>query len=116
MPYEITQCTCAACVHATPETDALRKTFYARVHEYRAQSTTWNQLPRFPVKILDNLLKYQRAVVKEGLDTDSQYWIVFLPALATAYQLAGKPEERNLVIQRMVKWNVSKEKALKMTQ
>jgi hypothetical protein len=37
-PYGITQCICASCVHATPETDMLRKTFDAHVHEYLMQS------------------------------------------------------------------------------
>jgi hypothetical protein len=47
--YGIT-CACASCVHATPETDALRKTFYARIQEYKTQSLTWNDFPGFPWK------------------------------------------------------------------
>lgn len=76
---------------------------------------TWNQLPKFPVTILDDLLKYLQAVVKEGLDMDFQYWAVFLPALATVYQVAGKNKEGNLVIQEMAKWRASKQKALALT-
>ena len=76
---------------------------------------TWNQLPKFPVTILDDLLKYLQAVVKEGLDMDFQYWAVLLPALATAYQVAGKHKEGNLVIQEMAKWRASKQKAPALT-
>jgi hypothetical protein len=114
-PYGIT-CACASCVHATPETDALRKTFYARIQEYKTQSLTWNDFPRFPVEILDDLLRYQRAVVKEGLDNDFRYYLEFLPALVRAYQLADRPNEGILVIQEMVRRSTSSEEAAKLTR
>lgn len=105
-PYGITQGICDACVNATPETDALRKTFHARVQEYSRRSAIWPRLLRFPVEILDDLLRFQRAVVKEGLDTDNKYWLVFLPTLMTAYQMAGRNNgpEATLVIQEIAKW------------
>jgi len=73
-PYGITQCICASCINATPETDALRQNFSARVKEYRRKSIIWERLPvangwNVPVQTLDELLRYQKAVVKEGLDT-----------------------------------------------
>ena len=105
-PYGTTQCICDACVNATPETDALRKTFGARVQEYSRQSAIWSWLPKFPVQILDDLLRFQRAVVKEGLDTDKKYWLVFSPTLMTAYQMADRNNgpEATLVIQEMARW------------
>ena len=105
-PYGITQCICAACVNATPETDAFRKTFRARIQEYSRQSSIWPRLPKFPVEILDDLLRFQRAAVEEGLETDNKYWLVFLPTLMTAYQMAGRNNgpEATLVIQEMARW------------
>jgi len=113
-PYGFT-CTCASCVHATPETDALRKTFYARIQEYGTKSLTWKEFPTFPVEILDDLLRYQRAVIKEGLDVDFAYCLEFLPALVRAYQLADRPNEGYLVIREIVKRNASREEAMKLT-
>jgi len=105
-PYGITQCICAACVNATPETDALRQTFYARVQEYYMQRDSWPLLPKFPVEILNGLLRYRRALVKEGLDTVKIYWSVFLPTLITAYRMADRTNEpeAQLVVQEMMKW------------
>jgi hypothetical protein len=54
---------------------------------------TWRLLLKFPVEILDGLLRYQRAVLKEGLDTDNKYWLVFLPTLITAYRMADRDNE-----------------------
>jgi hypothetical protein len=104
--YGITPCICAACVNATAETDALRQTFHARVQEYSMQCNSWPLLPKFPVEILDDLLRYRRALVKEGLDTVNMYWSVFLPTLITAYRLADRinEPEAQLVADEMTKW------------
>jgi hypothetical protein len=65
------------------------------------------------VKILDDLLRYQRAVVKEGLDNDFRYYLEFLPALVRAYQLADRPNEGILVIQETMRRSTSSEEAAK---
>ena len=104
-PYGITQCICAACVNATPETDALRKTFNERVQEYRRQRMIWQQLPRFPVEILDELLEFQRAVIAEGLDTDHIYWLNFLTTLTTAYEMVDRNDEASSVVEEMMRWH-----------
>jgi len=113
-PYGIGQCICTACVNATPETDTLRKTFSARVKEYKSQSVTWERLPKgrkLPAETLDELLKYRKAVVKEGLDTNDNYWTEFIPALTTAFRKSGKPTEEMVVIREFMRWaNYQKEK------
>jgi hypothetical protein len=107
-PYGIAQCICASCIDATAETDALRKTFSARTKEYRAKSMIWQRLPissswNLPVQTLDELLKYQKAVVKEGFDTNTMYWIEFVPALGAAYHWAGRHLEAEL-LQELMRW------------
>jgi hypothetical protein len=103
-PYGITQCTCASCVNATPETDAFRKTFTERVQEYRRQRVVWQQHPRrFPIEILDELLDFQRAVLAEGLDTDQNYWLNFLTTLVIAYQMLDRIDEASLVGEEMMR-------------
>ena len=58
------------------------------------------------METLDDLLRYQRAVLKEGLDTDNMYWLVFLPTLITVYRMANRNNEPHamLVLQEMVRW------------
>lgn len=104
--YGITQCICAACVNATPETDALRQTFHARIQKYNTQCDSWVLLPKFPAEVLDDLLRYRRALIKEGLDTDNTYWSEFLPTLIIAYRMTGRNNEpeAKLVFQEMMRW------------
>ena len=76
--YGIT-CACTSCIHITPKTNALCKMFYTCIQEYKTQSLTWNDFPMFPMEILEDLLRYQRApVVKEGLNNDFHYYLEFL--------------------------------------
>jgi len=117
-PYGIEQCICASCVNATPETDTLRKTFSARVKEYKSQSVTWERLPKgrkLPAETLDELLRYQKAVVKEGLDVHDDYYTEFLPALSTAFRKSGKPTEEMVAIREFMKWSnfYKKKRAIK---
>lgn len=103
-PYGITQCTCASCVNATPETDTLRKTFIERVQEYRRQRVIWQQFPRrLPVEILDELLDFKRAVLAEGLDTDHNYWLNFLTTLIIAHEMSNRTNEASLVVEEMMR-------------
>jgi len=108
-PYGITQCICAACANATPETDPIRKTFTARVKEYNKQSMIWERLPtangwNLPLQTVDDLLKYQKALVKEGLHTHNNYWIEFIGALGTAYRWAGMDSEASQLAREMKRW------------
>jgi hypothetical protein len=91
-------------VNTTPETDTLRKRFKARIQEYEKQSKTWLLLQKFPREILDDLLRYQRAVLKEGLDTDNKYWLVFLPTSILAHQVATRMKEVTPLLQESLRW------------
>ncbi|KIM38871.1 hypothetical protein M413DRAFT_75533 [Hebeloma cylindrosporum] len=103
--YGIEQCICAACINATPETDALRKTFHARVQEYSTTCAALLRLPKFPVEFLDDLLRYQRAVFEEGLDWSEKYSTALLPTLIAAYRRASRlnDPEAAKVVQDMVR-------------
>ena len=110
-PYGITQCICSSCINATPETDTIRETYRSRLEEYKRQGMIWDRsgLGSVPEGTIDELLRYQRALVKEGLDTDPNYWDVFVPVLATAYQRSGKTREAIGVVQRLLRWREFKE-------
>lgn len=71
----------------------------------------WDQsgLGSVPAGTIDGLLRYQRAVVKEGFDAETNYWHVFVPVLATAYQRSGKTREAIEVVQRLMRWREFKE-------
>jgi hypothetical protein len=49
-------------------------------------------------------LTYQKAVVKEGLDTNNSYWLEFVPALGTAYRWAGMDNEASQLAEKMKRW------------
>jgi hypothetical protein len=57
------------------------------------------------VETLDELLRRQRAAIKEGFDADNDYWLQFMPTLTTAYVKAGGRSEGRVVIQGMMRWN-----------
>ena len=102
-PYGIAQCICSSCVNATPETDAIRETYSAQLKEYKRQSLTWERLGKVPAGTIDELLRYQRAVVKEGFDTEDDYWVYFLPVLMKAYRVSGKTRESTRLLQKLLK-------------
>jgi len=102
-PYGIAQCICSSCVNATPETDTIRETYSARLAEYKLQSLTWERLGKVPPGTIDELLRYQRAVVKEGFDTEADYWAYFFPVLIKAYQRSGKTHESTRLLQTLKK-------------
>jgi len=56
------------------------------------------------VQTLDELLRYQNAVVKDGLHTHPNYWVEFIPALVRAYRWAGRHHEAKKVVQDMIRW------------
>jgi hypothetical protein len=101
--YGIAQCICSPCVNATSETDNIRKTFLARVTQYKTKSVIWERLRKVPPGTLDEMLTYQSAVQKEGLDTDVHYWGYFLPALITAYQCSGRSQAAKQLTQDMLR-------------
>jgi hypothetical protein len=102
-PYGIAQCICSSCVNASPETDSIRETYSAQLKEYKRQSSTWERLGKVPAGTIDELLRYQRAVVKEGLDTEVDYWAYFLPVLIKAYQRSGKTHESTRLVQELLR-------------
>jgi len=108
-PYGFTQCTCAPCVNATPETDTFRKTFQARVEKYdlNGGNVAWAKLRALPAGTLDELLAFQRLVVQEGFDIHDKYWLMFMPTLALAYRMAGRLSEARAVMQQLRRWRTS---------
>jgi disulfide oxidoreductase YuzD len=101
-PYGIAQCICSSCVNATLETDTIRETYSAQLKEYKQQSLTWER-GKVPAGTIDELLRYQRAMVKEGFDTEVDYWAYFLLVLIKAYQRSGKTHESTRLVQELLR-------------
>ena len=103
--YGITNCTCASCTNATPETDALHKTFNARVREYFSCTAVWNSTGDSPdVSTLNEMFEFQKAVIKEGLHTRLDYWEYFMVALIVACKLAKMNAELETNVREMLKY------------
>ena len=103
-PYGIAQCICSSCVNATPETDDIRTTYHARVAEYERRSLKWKRPGSVPAGTLQELVRYQRAVVEEGFDTEIHYWGQFLPVLIKAYKLSGNTCEAKRLFRMLLRW------------
>ena len=104
-PYGITNCACASCTNATPETDALRTNFFSRVREYYYHSEVWNFNGQLPEDFtLDEMLAFQKAVVKEGLHIEQAYWLYFMKALIVACRLAKMDRELAMNVEEMKKY------------
>jgi hypothetical protein len=102
--YGITNCTCASCTNATPETDALRRTFGARVREYFYRTAVWHSNGDSPNEsMLDEMFEFQKAVIKEGLHTRPDYWEYFMVALIVACDLAKMKTELENNMMQMLK-------------
>jgi hypothetical protein len=109
-PYGITNCTCASCTNATPETDALRTNFHTRVREYLSRSVAWNSNGDSPDKsTLDEMFEFQKAVIKEGLHTQSDYWHYFMVALIVACKLAKMENELVTSMRKLQKFSIYNE-------
>ena len=71
---------------------------------------TWTRRPNtngglnVPMQNLDELLRYQKAVVEEGLDTHVDYWLEFILALMMAYRWAGRRREADKLLQEAMRW------------
>ena len=97
MPYSITNCTCASCTNATPETDAFCTNFYAWICEYYFHSEVWNFNGQLPENFtLDKMLTFQKVVIKEGLHIEQVYWVYFMNALIATCRLARMDMELNV--------------------
>ena len=103
--YGITNCACASCTNATPETDALRKTFSARVREYFHCTTVWNFHGNSPDEsTLNEMFEFQKAVIEEGLHTRPDYWEYFMVALIVACKLAQMNTELETNMRKMLNY------------
>ena len=93
--YGITNCTCTSCsTNATLETDALHKNFNTCVCEYIFLSAAWISNGASPDKsMLDEMFEFQKAVIKEGIHTQLDYWDYFMVALIVACDLAKMKSE-----------------------
>ena len=57
-------CKCTACTNATPETDKLRKTFEAKILDFKRKVAT----SQVNETLLKDALRLEKQMVKEGLD------------------------------------------------
>ncbi len=66
-------CQCTACVDATPESDKLRQELEERLSKLFQGREAMIADPKFNVGSLDPLLKLEKDIMKEGLETESPY-------------------------------------------
>jgi len=98
-------CTCAACANATPETDALRRTFGARVRAYFYCTAAWHSNGDSPNEsTLKEMFEFQKEMIKEGLHTRPDYWDYFMVALIVACDLAKMEAELENNLMEMLKY------------
>ncbi|PPR01650.1 LOW QUALITY PROTEIN: hypothetical protein CVT26_013111 [Gymnopilus dilepis] len=65
-------CHCPACDHATPESDALRKSYEGLVHRYQ-DTIDWRGITRPRESVIDPVLKLHEALLNEGLAFTNEY-------------------------------------------
>ena len=82
-------CKCSGCLNATPETDKLRVTFKRRIAFF---TEALINRPKFDEIMVEAALRYEKDVLKEGLDADDEY-LLLLRAISTGYSKLGKREE-----------------------
>ena len=82
-------CKCPGCLNATPETDKLRTTFKRRIAFFK--DTLINR-PKIDEIMLEAALRFEKDVLKEGLDADDEYLLLVM-AISAGYSKLGKGEE-----------------------
>jgi len=82
-------CKCPGCLNATPETDELRTTFKTKIAFFKE---TILDRPKIDKSALEAALKFEKQVLKEGLDADDEY-LLLLMTISAGYSKLGKGEE-----------------------
>ena len=67
------ECTCKACVNATPASDKLREEMETRIQKIYDEKEEMLADPQFNVRSLDPLLKFEKQLEKEGLDFGDKF-------------------------------------------
>ncbi|KAJ2920870.1 hypothetical protein H1R20_g16223, partial [Candolleomyces eurysporus] len=106
IPYGF-ECTCRACVNATPQTDKLRQVSQNLTQKWRSQAiNVWSKDPNLTEKVLIPILETKRRMEKEGLDTEEAGYYTFPEILFRVYQKVGnraKMEEAKSELLRVAK-------------
>ena len=79
------ECQCKACVNATPESDKLREEMDDRLQKIIEGKEEMFANPQFNVRSLDPLLKFEKDIVKEGLDFKPKF-VNLLSIIMEAYR------------------------------
>ncbi|RXW13223.1 hypothetical protein EST38_g12634 [Candolleomyces aberdarensis] len=88
-PYGF-ECTCRACVNATPQSDKLRKVSVALTQRWRSQAiNVWPKDPNLTEKVLIPILETKRRMEEEGLDTKDAGYFTFPEILFRVYEKVG---------------------------
>ncbi|KAF8963506.1 hypothetical protein BDZ97DRAFT_1661641 [Flammula alnicola] len=101
-PYGVI-CECPACVNATPETDKFREEMRLRINKYDRDGRTWigGKVPTR--KDLEEMLQFQEAVIKEGLQSQQIYALLFA-VIQTAYWKLGMNDKALEYLDQMEKY------------
>jgi hypothetical protein len=92
-PYSFV-CKCPVCVNATPETDKLRTTFEAQIQAFR--NIVLNSESKINQTMLKKALRLEKAMIKEGLDTELQF-VVLLEVISVYMRRLEKQRKEQTI-------------------
>ncbi|PPQ68884.1 hypothetical protein CVT25_009007 [Psilocybe cyanescens] len=93
-------CSCAACAHATPETDKLRKEYEQLIDAHDIKSKTWTKARSVDKSTLEPLLEFQNALIKEGLHGTKKYGLL-LGVLSRLYLKLGQHDNAKDCLEKL---------------
>ncbi|KAJ2935604.1 hypothetical protein H1R20_g1491, partial [Candolleomyces eurysporus] len=88
-PYGF-ECTCRACVNATPQSDKLRQVSVLLTHKWRLQAiNVWSKDSKLTEQVLIPVLETKKRMEEEGLDVEGAGYFTFCEILYRVYKQVG---------------------------
>ncbi|KAJ2935378.1 hypothetical protein H1R20_g1715, partial [Candolleomyces eurysporus] len=84
------ECTCRACVNATPQSDKLRQVSVALTQKWRSQAiNVWSKDLKLTERVLIPVLETRKRMEEEGLDVEEAGYFTFSEILHRVYKQVG---------------------------
>uniref|UniRef100_A0A8H7Y1I2 SET domain-containing protein n=1 Tax=Psilocybe cubensis TaxID=181762 RepID=A0A8H7Y1I2_PSICU len=93
-------CSCAACIHATPQTDRLRQEYEGLIDGLHNHLKTFPEDKTFDNSALERLLEIQKMLIKEGLHGTKKYGL-FLGVLSRLYLKLGQYDKAEVCLKKL---------------
>ncbi|KAJ2923994.1 hypothetical protein H1R20_g13105, partial [Candolleomyces eurysporus] len=101
-PYGI-QCTCRACINATPQSDKLRKVCKTMIANWKKQCTeVWVKDPNLKESVLKPILETKRRMEEEGLDDAQTDYYSLYEIMLRVYKRVGNEKKAKEIAGKMV--------------